>query len=57
MGTAFGRRDAYSYLPHSLDGFPDAGELAETMRRVGLANVTVRGLALGAVALHVGEAG
>jgi demethylmenaquinone methyltransferase/2-methoxy-6-polyprenyl-1,4-benzoquinol methylase len=56
MGTAFGRRDAYSYLPHSLDGFPDAGELAETMRRVGLANVTVRRLALGAVALHVGQA-
>ena len=57
MGTAFGHRDAYTYLPHSLDGFPGASELAETMGRVGLANVTVRRLALGAVALHVGEAG
>lgn len=55
VGTAFGRRDAYAYLPHSLDGFPDAEELAETMRHVGLANVTVRRLALGAVALHAGE--
>jgi demethylmenaquinone methyltransferase/2-methoxy-6-polyprenyl-1,4-benzoquinol methylase len=57
MGIAFGRRDAYSYLPHSLDGFPDADELAETMHRVGLANVTVRRLGLGAIALHVGQAG
>jgi demethylmenaquinone methyltransferase/2-methoxy-6-polyprenyl-1,4-benzoquinol methylase len=55
VGTAFGRREAYAYLPHSLNGFPDAEELAETMRRVGLANVTVRRLALGAVALHAGE--
>jgi demethylmenaquinone methyltransferase/2-methoxy-6-polyprenyl-1,4-benzoquinol methylase len=55
VGTAFGRRQAYSYLPHSLEGFPSAEELAETMRRVGLANVTVRRLALGAVALHSGE--
>jgi demethylmenaquinone methyltransferase/2-methoxy-6-polyprenyl-1,4-benzoquinol methylase len=55
VGTAFGKRQAYSYLPHSLEGFPSAEELAETMRRVGLANVTVRRLALGAVALHSGE--
>jgi demethylmenaquinone methyltransferase/2-methoxy-6-polyprenyl-1,4-benzoquinol methylase len=55
VGTAFGRREAYSYLPHSLEGFPDAEALAETMRGVGLANVTVRRLALGAVALHAGD--
>jgi demethylmenaquinone methyltransferase/2-methoxy-6-polyprenyl-1,4-benzoquinol methylase len=55
VGTAFGRREAYAYLPHSLDGFPNAEELRETMRHVGLANVTVRRLALGAVALHAGE--
>ncbi|MGD0861651.1 MAG: ubiquinone/menaquinone biosynthesis methyltransferase [Candidatus Limnocylindrales bacterium] len=55
VGTAFGRRDAYAYLPHSLDGFPAAEDLAETMRGVGLVNVTVRRLALGAVALHVGQ--
>ena len=55
VGTAFGRREAYAYLPHSLEGFPSAEELAETMRRVGMAKVTVRRLALGAVALHSGE--
>lgn len=55
VGTAFGRRDAYAYLPHSLEGFPAPEELAETMRSAGLINVTVRRLALGAVALHTGE--
>jgi demethylmenaquinone methyltransferase/2-methoxy-6-polyprenyl-1,4-benzoquinol methylase len=55
VGRVFGRREAYAYLPHSLDGFPNAEELAETMRQVGLANVTVRRLALGALALHSGE--
>jgi demethylmenaquinone methyltransferase/2-methoxy-6-polyprenyl-1,4-benzoquinol methylase len=55
VGTAFGRRDAYAYLPHSLQGFPAPEELAETMRAAGLVNVTVRRLALGAVALHTGE--
>jgi demethylmenaquinone methyltransferase / 2-methoxy-6-polyprenyl-1,4-benzoquinol methylase len=54
IGTAFGKRDAYTYLPNSLDGFPEADELAESMRRVGLKDVSVRRLGFGAVALHVG---
>jgi demethylmenaquinone methyltransferase/2-methoxy-6-polyprenyl-1,4-benzoquinol methylase len=55
VGTAFGKRDAYAYLPRSLEGFPNAEELVETMRQVGLVNVSVRRLALGAVALHSGR--
>lgn len=47
--------DAYRYLPDSLEGFPDAEALAETMRSAGLADVQFRRLALGAVALHVGR--
>ena len=54
IGTLFRRRAAYSYLPHSLDGFPAAEELAATMRRVGLRDVSFKRLALGVVALHVG---
>ena len=54
LGMLFRRRDAYAYLPHSLDGFPDPHELAATMRRVGLLNVRFKRLALGAVALHAG---
>jgi demethylmenaquinone methyltransferase/2-methoxy-6-polyprenyl-1,4-benzoquinol methylase len=54
MGTLFRRRAAYAYLPHSLDGFPTAEELAATMQRAGLVDVGFRRLALGAVAIHVG---
>jgi demethylmenaquinone methyltransferase/2-methoxy-6-polyprenyl-1,4-benzoquinol methylase len=54
IGSFFRRGAAYAYLPHTLVGFPDPVELAATMRRVGLVNVSVRRLALGAVALHVG---
>jgi demethylmenaquinone methyltransferase/2-methoxy-6-polyprenyl-1,4-benzoquinol methylase len=55
VGSLFRRRAAYAYLPHSLDGFPAPEMLADTMRRVGLKNVSFKRLAFGAVALHVGE--
>jgi demethylmenaquinone methyltransferase/2-methoxy-6-polyprenyl-1,4-benzoquinol methylase len=54
IGTLFGKRDAYAYLPHSLEGFPSADELAGVMRGVGLLDVTVRRLGFGTVALHSG---
>jgi demethylmenaquinone methyltransferase/2-methoxy-6-polyprenyl-1,4-benzoquinol methylase len=54
MGALFRRRAAYSYLPTSVEGFPPAEQIAETMRRAGLLNVRFKRLALGAVALHVG---
>jgi demethylmenaquinone methyltransferase/2-methoxy-6-polyprenyl-1,4-benzoquinol methylase len=54
VGALFRRGAAYAYLPHSLDGFPPAEEIAATMRRVGLRDVSFKRLALGAVALHVG---
>lgn len=49
-----GRQAAYAYLPASLDAFPDAAALAETMRSAGLTEVRFRRLALGVVALHIG---
>jgi demethylmenaquinone methyltransferase / 2-methoxy-6-polyprenyl-1,4-benzoquinol methylase len=54
LGAAFGQRDAYRYLPDSLDGFPDADRLAATMAASGIAEVTFRRLGLGSVALHAG---
>jgi demethylmenaquinone methyltransferase / 2-methoxy-6-polyprenyl-1,4-benzoquinol methylase len=54
LGSMFGRRDAYSYLPQSLEGFPNPDELVRTMVRAGLVDVSYRRLALGAVALHRG---
>ena len=54
-GSLFGRRGAYRYLPESLEGFPDADRLAETMRRAGFSQVGYRRLGLGMVALHHGR--
>jgi demethylmenaquinone methyltransferase / 2-methoxy-6-polyprenyl-1,4-benzoquinol methylase len=53
---AGGSPDAYRYLPASLDGFPDADDLAATMASAGLVDVRFRRLAMGVVALHVGRA-
>ena len=54
-GSLFGRKRAYRYLPDSLEGFPDADELAQTMRAAGLVEVGYRRLGLGMVALHHGR--
>jgi demethylmenaquinone methyltransferase/2-methoxy-6-polyprenyl-1,4-benzoquinol methylase len=54
IGALFRRRAAYAYLPSSLNGFPAPEEIAATMRRVGLTEVTFKRLALGSVALHAG---
>ena len=50
-----GDREAYTYLPESVKEFRSANELAQMMEDAGLANVSYRKLALGAVAIHVGE--
>jgi demethylmenaquinone methyltransferase/2-methoxy-6-polyprenyl-1,4-benzoquinol methylase len=55
LGSAVGHRSAYRYLPESLDGFPEPREIAATMRRAGLVEVTWKRLALGTVALHRGR--
>ena len=56
MGALFaGDHEAYTYLPESVQGFLSAEELAELMRGAGLVNVRYRRMALGTVAIHVGE--
>jgi demethylmenaquinone methyltransferase/2-methoxy-6-polyprenyl-1,4-benzoquinol methylase len=54
-GSIGGHREIYSALPASMDGFPDADQLAQIMTSAGLSGVTIRRLGLGAVALHVGQ--
>ena len=49
-----GDRDAYTYLPESVRRFLSAAEVADLMARAGLRDVTVRRLALGAVAIIAG---
>ena len=50
-----GDATAYSYLPASVASFPPAAEMAATMVRAGFGSVRYRLLALGGVAIHVGE--
>lgn len=50
-----GDREAYTYLPESVQGFMSAHELAGLMVQSGLTNVRHTSLGLGTVAIHVGE--
>ncbi len=56
LGAALAReREAYTYLPESVQGFMTANRLAELMGAAGLRNVTVKKMALGSVAFLMGE--
>ena len=46
------RQEAYTYLPASLQPFPDAPTLARAMHAAGFAEVSYRYLGLGTVAVH-----
>jgi demethylmenaquinone methyltransferase/2-methoxy-6-polyprenyl-1,4-benzoquinol methylase len=50
-----GHPTAYTYLPESVERFPEAQDLADRMRAAGFVNVRWRHLTLGVVAIHVGE--
>jgi demethylmenaquinone methyltransferase/2-methoxy-6-polyprenyl-1,4-benzoquinol methylase len=51
-----GDRQAYTYLPQSVDGFLTPPELTALMGRLGLRDVRHRRLGLGTIALHVATA-
>jgi demethylmenaquinone methyltransferase/2-methoxy-6-polyprenyl-1,4-benzoquinol methylase len=53
-GALSGSRDAYSYLPSSIEKFPSAEDLALRMRSAGFRAVQFIRLTGGAVALHLG---
>src|ERR1700733_13884460 len=54
-GAISGAPEAYSYLPESVQKFPEAEELAQMMREAGYASVEWEYLTFGIVALHVGR--
>ena len=54
-GALAGDREAYTYLPESVQGFLSAKRLASMMEQAGFSNVAHRKLALGTVAIIVGE--
>ena len=49
-----GNRSAYSYLPQSVDIFPDADRLSSIMEESGLVDVRYRRVGFGTVAIHQG---
>ncbi len=51
-----GDREAYSYLPRSVDRFVTPSELVALMEKVGLRGVTYKRLGLGTVTIHTGIA-
>jgi demethylmenaquinone methyltransferase/2-methoxy-6-polyprenyl-1,4-benzoquinol methylase len=51
-GLLGGDFDAYTYLPDSLQTYPDAQRLRDMMLAAGLTNATYRRLAMGTVAIH-----
>ena len=50
-----GDREAYTYLPQSAQGFMSAQELSQAMEDAGLEVTACIELALGTVAIHVGQ--
>jgi demethylmenaquinone methyltransferase/2-methoxy-6-polyprenyl-1,4-benzoquinol methylase len=54
-GLLSGSREAYTYLPQSVDVFLTAEQLQERMEAAGLSEVQYRKLNLGTVALHWGS--
>ncbi len=54
-GLVSGHPTAYSYLPVSVDNFPNEEQLAHRMTRAGFANVRVTRLSFGIAAIHAGE--
>lgn len=55
-GIVSGDRDAYTYLPWSVDRFVSPDELGRLMESVGLRRVSYRRLGLGTVTIHAGTA-
>lgn len=53
-GALSGSRDAYAYLPASIEKFPSAEDLANAMRKAGFRSVEFVRMTGGTVALHVG---
>ncbi len=53
-GALSGHPTAYSYLPKSVDAFPEEAELARRMRACGFVDTTWTSLTFGIVAVHVG---
>lgn len=55
LGSLFGQREAYTYLPKSTQRFSTREELIDSMQRAGLVKCGWKDLMLGNVCVHWGE--
>lgn len=53
-GWVSGQKAAYSYLPHSVDEFPEGKEFLTLLAKAGFQNMTSRQLTLGIATLYTG---
>jgi demethylmenaquinone methyltransferase/2-methoxy-6-polyprenyl-1,4-benzoquinol methylase len=54
LGSLFGKREAYTYLPKSTQTFRSREELKQSMESAGLSNVQYRDLFFGNICVHSG---
>jgi len=54
LGALAGQREAYAYLPDSVDRYPVPRQVGELMTQAGLVDVRWRWLTSRMVTLHVG---
>lgn len=54
LGTLFGSKSAYQYLPESTERFWSREELAESMRKAGLKDVRTKDFMFGNICMHWG---
>lgn len=54
LGTLFGYRSAYQYLPESTERFWSREQLAESMRKAGLTRVQYKDFMFGNICMHWG---
>jgi demethylmenaquinone methyltransferase / 2-methoxy-6-polyprenyl-1,4-benzoquinol methylase len=54
LGTLFGKKDAYTYLPKSTERFLDRNALKDSMERAGFTKVGYRDMFMGNICIHWG---
>lgn len=58
LGSVFaGSREAYTYLPDSVENYLSPSELSSMMERVGLKNISYRTIFMNTIAFHVAQKG
>lgn len=55
LGSLFGAKRAYTYLPKSTQSFASREELAESMKRAGLAEIGWKDFMFGNICMHWGK--